>query len=187
MSDDVEVLAERIAEGRVKHGVGASEDFPGNVSHLVSPIVGTLRLRERDTVPITLGDIRWFIDRLSLVLDMARHEAEITDERLAADRATHLRAGAEQAERLLAPLIEHGEKVRERVEALADECASSDCIHLNTLWGRLRAALDPADEEGEGRGRAGEHECGRDFDPGCSGCVTAMSDAYGSDRSRWPL
>jgi hypothetical protein len=68
--------AARIAEGRIKHGVGQSEDFPGNVSHLVSPIVGTLRLRERDTKPITLGDIGWFIDRLSLVLDMARAEAE---------------------------------------------------------------------------------------------------------------
>ena len=31
------------------------------------------------------------------------------------------------------------------------------------------------------------HECGRDFDPSCSGCVTSMSDAYGSDRSGWPL
>lgn len=27
------------------------------------------------------------------------------------------------------------------VERLAEECASSGCIHLNDLWGRIRAAL----------------------------------------------
>lgn len=66
--------AARIAAGRIKHGVGPSENFPGNVCHLVSPIVGFLRLRQRDggTVP----EIGWMIDRLSLVLDMAQQEAE---------------------------------------------------------------------------------------------------------------
>lgn len=66
--------AERIAAGRIKHGVGSSEDFPGNVCHLVSPIVGTLRRRQRDGG--TLPDMGRIIDRLSLVLDMAREEAE---------------------------------------------------------------------------------------------------------------
>lgn len=66
--------AQRIAAGRIEHGVGASEDFPGNVCHLVSPIVGMLRLSERDGTD--LPDLDWMIDRLSLVLDMARQEAE---------------------------------------------------------------------------------------------------------------
>jgi hypothetical protein len=66
--------AARIAAGRIKHGVGASEYLPGNVCHLVSPIVGTLRLRQHDGEPVP--DLGWIIDRLSLVLDMARHEAE---------------------------------------------------------------------------------------------------------------
>lgn len=64
---------DRIAAGRVTHGVGDSEDLPGNISHLVSPVVGQLRRAQRDgTVP----DLDWIIDRLSLVLDMARVEAE---------------------------------------------------------------------------------------------------------------
>lgn len=68
--------SDRIAEGRVRHGVGLSPNFPGNVSHLVSPVVGFLRLRQRDNEPLTTDDFDWFIDRLGLVLDMARHEAE---------------------------------------------------------------------------------------------------------------
>lgn len=32
-------------------------------------------------------------------------------------------------------------RLRERIEALADECADSACIHMNTLYGRLRALL----------------------------------------------
>lgn len=66
----------RIAAGRVKHGVGASEDFPGNVCHLVSPIVGIMRRLERDGEPLRIDDMDWMIDRLSLVLDMANDEAE---------------------------------------------------------------------------------------------------------------
>ena len=64
---------QRIAAGRIKHGVGASEDFPGNVCHLVSPLVGYLRLLERDGGGL---DLPHLIDRLSLVLDMAREQAE---------------------------------------------------------------------------------------------------------------
>ncbi|MGZ6788353.1 MAG: hypothetical protein ACXVGQ_00210 [Mycobacteriaceae bacterium] len=68
--------AERIAAGRTKHGVGASEDFPGNVCHLVSPIVGLLRLRQRDGRPLPDADMAHIIDHPSLVLDMANAEAE---------------------------------------------------------------------------------------------------------------
>ena len=69
-------FAQRIAEGRIKHGVGLSEDFSGNVCHLVSPIVGMLRRSERDGAD--LPNLDWMIDRLGLVLDMARQEAERT-------------------------------------------------------------------------------------------------------------
>lgn len=74
--------ADRIAAGRVRHGVGESEDFPGNVCHLVSPIVGLMRLRQRDGEP--LDDLGHVIDRLSLVLDMARQEAAAEAQRDAA-------------------------------------------------------------------------------------------------------
>lgn len=40
------------------------------------PVVGFLRLRQRDGEPLSDDDFEWFIDRLGLVLDMARHEAE---------------------------------------------------------------------------------------------------------------
>jgi hypothetical protein len=41
------------------------------------------------------------------------------------------------------------EAVVARVGALVDECASSGCIHLNEMWGRLRAALaTPTTTEG---------------------------------------
>lgn len=33
-----------------------------------------------------------------------------------------------------------------RVRTLVDECGSSSCIHLNDMYGRLRAALDGADQ-----------------------------------------
>lgn len=95
-AQEVETLAERIAAGRVKHGVGASEDFPGNVCHLVSPIVGILRLRERDGEGFRADDMDHFIDRLSLVLDMARDEAarDAERERMGAERA--LREAADE-------------------------------------------------------------------------------------------
>ena len=55
-------------------------------------------------------------------------------------------------------------------------CTTDDAIHKVTcdFWPDVVRAEN-------------EHECGRDFDPGCSGCITAMSDAYGSDRSGWPV
>ena len=41
-------------------------------------------------------------------------------------------------------LLDELDRLRDRlaaVEALMEECAESDCIHLNDLWGRLRDAL----------------------------------------------
>lgn len=34
-------------------------------------------------------------------------------------------------------------RLRAGITALAEECASSGCIHMNTLWGRLKALLAP--------------------------------------------
>ena len=78
---------------------------------------------------------------------MSEHEAlreqlAATERRLAVARARRDAAEAKVA----------------RVEALADECADSPCIHLNTMWGSLRAALSaphPADAP-EGHGDADE-------------------------------
>lgn len=67
---------DRIAIGRVKHGLGSSDYLPGNIQHLVSPIVGFLRLRHRDEIAPTAEDVEWMIDRLSLVLDLAREQDE---------------------------------------------------------------------------------------------------------------
>jgi hypothetical protein len=70
---------ERIAAGRITHGVGMSEDFPGNVCHLVSPLVGHLRLLERDGRTLNAADLAHYIERLSLVLDMADADTERAD------------------------------------------------------------------------------------------------------------
>lgn len=79
MATDKPDRAERIEAGRIRHGVGASEFLPGNVCHLVSPVVGFLRMRQRDSRPLTSADLEWFISRLSLVLDLAEVEAEQKD------------------------------------------------------------------------------------------------------------
>lgn len=51
-----------------------------------------------------------------------------------------------RAERVEAEVAEL-RAMRDRVEGLADECASSGCIHLNDMWGRIRTALDGAGEQ----------------------------------------
>ena len=66
----------RIAEGRPLHGLGPSTYLPGNVQHLVSPLVGMLRLQEADGETPDAEDVAHLIDRLSLVLDLAREEDE---------------------------------------------------------------------------------------------------------------
>lgn len=67
---------ERIAQGRIDHGLGQSEYFPGNVQHLVSPIVGILRLKEADGDKVGPSTMAYMIDRLSLLLDLAVEQDE---------------------------------------------------------------------------------------------------------------
>lgn len=64
----------RRAEGRPLHGLGPSTYFPGNVQHLVSPLVGHLRLMERDGEALAAEDMVHYIDRLLLVLELAREQ-----------------------------------------------------------------------------------------------------------------
>ena len=66
----------RIAEGRPHHGLGPSTYLPGNVSHLVSPVVGHLRLMDEDGEVLDASDMTWIIDRLSMVLELAREQVE---------------------------------------------------------------------------------------------------------------
>lgn len=66
----------RVDEGRPHHGLGPSDYLPGNVQHLVSPLVGHLRLMERDGEALESKDMDYFIDRLMFVLELAREEDE---------------------------------------------------------------------------------------------------------------
>lgn len=66
----------RVEEGRPLHGLGPSEFFPGNVAHLVSPLVGELRLMERDGEALKPEKMAYYIDRLMLVLELAREQEE---------------------------------------------------------------------------------------------------------------
>lgn len=67
---------DRKSKGSRLHGLGPSEYLPGNVSHLVSPIVGMLRLLERDGEAPDAEDVDYMIDRLSFVLELAREADE---------------------------------------------------------------------------------------------------------------
>lgn len=64
----------RVAEGRPHHGLGADDYFPGNVQHLVSPIVGNMRLIMADGKMPTPSDIEHWVDRLAFVLEIAQEE-----------------------------------------------------------------------------------------------------------------
>lgn len=64
----------RVDEGRPHHGLGPSDYFPGNVQHLVSPIVGMLRLDQADGRTMTPENLEYVIDRLAFVLELAREE-----------------------------------------------------------------------------------------------------------------
>lgn len=66
----------RVAEGRPHHGLGPSDGFAGNVQHLVSPIVGHLRLLERDGQPLPVEDLEHYIDRLMFVIELAEEAHE---------------------------------------------------------------------------------------------------------------
>ena len=62
----------RVQEGRPHHGLGSSDHFPGNVQHLVSPIVGTLRLRKHHGEALTQEELDHIEDRLAFLLEIAR-------------------------------------------------------------------------------------------------------------------
>ena len=82
---------------------------------------------------VVLGNRIPKITTLRLVAEVCRlteENASYADELLTCDRE-ELRVYATRLEARLSA-----------VEALAGEFASSGCIHLNTMWGRLRAALD---------------------------------------------
>lgn len=66
----------RVDNGLPHHGMGKDEFFPGNVSHLVSPVVGILRRIQAGQTELTEDRLEYFIDRLSFVLELAREEAE---------------------------------------------------------------------------------------------------------------
>ena len=62
----------RIAEGRPLHGLGPSTYLPGNVQHLVSPLVGMLRLQEADGETPDAEDVDAEpVDAVMLILDVA--------------------------------------------------------------------------------------------------------------------
>lgn len=79
MDEGTKTWQNRIAEGRPHHGLGPSTYLPGNVSHLVSPVVGRLRLRAGLDEPLSDSDMLYIIDRLSMVLELAREQAEQDD------------------------------------------------------------------------------------------------------------
>lgn len=58
------------------HGLGPSRYYPGNVSHLVQPIVGMLRLMERDNETPDADDVTYMIDRLAFVLELTGEKIE---------------------------------------------------------------------------------------------------------------
>ena len=70
---------ERIKAGRAKHGVGDDPRLYANVQHLVSPIVGLLRLEQADGMQLSYGTLEYIIDRLSLVLDLAEEDGDNAD------------------------------------------------------------------------------------------------------------
>lgn len=58
-------------EERWRNGVGLDEYLPGNVEHLVSPIVGVLRLNQMDGRETPTD---WIIQRLHTVLLLTRDQ-----------------------------------------------------------------------------------------------------------------
>jgi hypothetical protein len=96
----------------------------------------------RADLPAALDEI----ERLRAALDEARAEVErLTRDRAAwrsmqEEAARYWSAWEASSKRNLAR-AEAAESALAAVRALADECASSPCIHLNEMWGRLRAVL----------------------------------------------
>ncbi len=77
MNEGTRAWQARVAEGRPHHGLGASTYFPGNVCHLVSPIVGHLRLMEHyGETDLDAKYLAYLIDRLSMVIELAEEQVE---------------------------------------------------------------------------------------------------------------
>lgn len=89
------------------------------------------------------------IARLSAEMERLRISPDTIEELLGIDPNDPLNKLARYAVDLRAELAKERAKVA-RVEALTDECAESGCIHLNTMWGRLRAALTGPTDTGDG-------------------------------------
>lgn len=64
----------RVEAGRDHHGLGPSTYFPGNVQHLVNPVVGILRIMEQDGEIPDADDFAYLIDTLAFVLELAEEE-----------------------------------------------------------------------------------------------------------------
>lgn len=75
---------ERVKSGKPTHGMGPSRYLPGDVQHLVSPLVGMLRLMECDGETPDAEDVEYLIDRLSFVLDIAREDSSLPVDALVA-------------------------------------------------------------------------------------------------------
>lgn len=66
----------RVDENRPHHGLGSSDYLPGNVQHLVSPIVGNMRLIMASGDTVKPSEVDFWIDRLMFVLEIAREADE---------------------------------------------------------------------------------------------------------------
>lgn len=87
---------------------------------------------EHNAVLATKGTYSYMACRILALLDEVER-LQLAGECTADDR-DHYIERANKAEADLRVL-------REGVEVLVGECASSDCIHLNDMWGRLRALV----------------------------------------------
>lgn len=103
------------------------EDVPALLAHIEQQAAEIERLRGECHVCADHARVEALIERPSLGSAEAKAAIAI------ARSATYL-GRAEAAEAREAALVA-------KVAALAEECGSSGCIHLNDLWGRLRTLL----------------------------------------------
>ena len=118
----------RVEAGLPEHGLGASLGLSGNVQHLVSPIVGMLRLQERDGERPDASDMAYIIDRLSFVLELARERdgEEGSEIAVLERRVTSMHVVLDQVtEREQAALAEL-ERVREELRRVQQEINGSE-------------------------------------------------------------
>lgn len=62
--------------GQRQHGLGTSTDLAGNVSHLVSPVIGMIRAADNKGEVLTPSQIDYIVDRLRFVMELVNEEAE---------------------------------------------------------------------------------------------------------------